>query len=296
MYLAGTIGRKPPSTSRRSREKRAWPRVLPIAILAALTLLPSVGIAGGAVWCHQVRRGDTLVTLARRYGTSVQKLRTLNSLSRKAILRTGAMLTLPTFMSLRQGDLRLWSQPLMATTGSLARENAEADRQNLSRMRNRRMVRRFVSAGLLARLPAATRTYRVSGVPKSLRVARPWTKQFIVQLARGMHEIFGTQLKITSLTRTVATQRSLRSWNDNAAPARGGSRSTHLTGASVDISKHPHSWREIHWLRQVLRRLARKGLLHAIEEFQQPHFHVMVFKQYRSYGRALASPILIGGC
>ncbi|MFQ5574773.1 MAG: DUF5715 family protein [Terriglobia bacterium] len=100
-------------------------------------------------------------------------------------------------------------------------------------------------------------------------MARPWTKQFIEHLARAMHEIFGTKLKITSLIRTVATQRSLRSRNGNAAPARGESRSTHLTGASVDISKHPHSKREIYWLRQVLRRLTRQGFLHAIEEFQQ---------------------------
>lgn len=111
-----------------------------------------------------------------------------------------------------------------------------------------------------------------------------------------MHEIFGTKLKITSLIRTVATQRSLRSRNGNAAPARGESRSTHLTGASVDISKHPHSKREIYWLRQVLRRLTRQGFLHAIEEFHQPHFHVMVFRRYRSYARALTSPVAIGGC
>ncbi|MFQ5521531.1 MAG: DUF5715 family protein, partial [Candidatus Methylomirabilia bacterium] len=234
--------------------------------------------------------------LARRYGTSVQRLSKLNALNPNAFLRTGIMLVLPTFVSLQQGDLRLRSAPLTATARNLERENAEANRQDLSRMRNLHMVRRFVKADLLVRVPAKTRTYRVSGVPKSLRVARPWTKQFIEQLASGLHQIFGTRLKITSLTRTVATQRSLRTWNDNAAPARGENRSSHLTGASVDISKHPHSSREIHWLRQVLRRLARRGLLHAIEEFQQPHFHVMVFKQYRSYGRTLASPGLIGGC
>ncbi|MFQ5899703.1 MAG: DUF5715 family protein [Candidatus Methylomirabilia bacterium] len=253
-------------------------------------------MAAEQVWCHRVRRGDTLSTLARRFGTTVRKLHRLSSLSPEDILRVGQLLTLPRFVSLQRGHLKLGPEPLTAAAGNLERENAEADRQDLSRMRNFSMVRRFVRAGLLVPVPAATHTYQISGVPKSLRVARPWTKQFLEQLARGAHDLFGTRLKITSLTRTVATQRSLRSRNGNAAPARGENRSTHLTGASLDISKHAHSKREIHWLRQVLRRLARQRFLHAIEEFQQPHFHVMVFHEYGSYGRALTSSVLIGGC
>ncbi|MFQ5831005.1 MAG: DUF5715 family protein, partial [Candidatus Methylomirabilia bacterium] len=243
-----------------------------------------------------VRRGDTLSTLARHYRTSVRELSHVNALRKESILRVGMLLTLPTFEHLRRGRLKLASQRLVAKPGNLERENLEANRQNLSRMRNHGMVRRFVRAGLLVPVPEENRTYWVSGVPKTLRVARPWTKRFIEQLGQGLHRIYGKRLKVTSLTRTVKAQRSLRSWNSNAAPARGGNRSTHLTGASVDISKQPLSRRELRWLRQVLRRLAHHRLIHAIEEFQQPHFHVMVFKRYQSYARRLASPVLIGGC
>lgn len=267
-----------------------------MAALATVILLPTVAVGAEPIWCHRVRRGDTLSTLARRYGTTVQTLRTLNSLSPKAILHVGRLLTLPTLVALRRGDLKREPEPLTAAAGNLERENAEADRQDLSRMRNSRMVRRFVRRGLLVPVPAATHTYRVLGVPTWLRVTRPWTKQFIEQLARALHDLFGTRLKITSLTRTAGIQRRLRNQNGNAAPARGETRSTHLTGVSVDISKHPHSRREIRWLREVLRRLTRHRLLHAIEEFHQPHFHVMVFKRYRSYARTLTSPVLIGGC
>jgi hypothetical protein len=73
-------------------------------------------------------------------------------------------------------------------------------------------------------------------------------------------------------------------------------RSTHLTGASVDVSKQPLSVAEIRWLRVVLSRLADRGVLHAVEEFVQPHFHVMVFRQYEAYGLHLHRPVLIGGC
>jgi hypothetical protein len=37
-------------------------------------------------------------------------------------------------------------------------------------------------------------------------------------------------------------------------------------------------------------------VLSPIEEFVQPHFHVMVFRRYASYARRLRLPVLIGGC
>ena len=50
------------------------------------------------------------------------------------------------------------------------------------------------------------------------------------------------------------------------------------------------------WLRTVLARLRGRGLIHAVEEFREPHFHVMVGRAYDEYARALRSPILAGGC
>lgn len=258
-------------------------RGLAIALLAALTLL--TGVAAGATprWCHRVQRGDTLYSLARRYSTTEATLRRLNGLQRDSLLRVGQTLALD-------------AAPLTAPPGHLHWENTAADRQDLSRIRDRRMLQRFVRARLVVPLPDATRTFWVAGVPDWLRVTRPWTKGFIEQLAAGLHGLFGTRLKVTSLTRTPLVQRALTTWNDNAAPADGRVRSTHLTGASVDLSKQPLSDPEVLWLRHVLRRLTRQRLLSAIEELQQAHFHVFVFKQYLAYARTLRSPVLIGGC
>lgn len=269
--------------------------VLLCALVAAL-LWPAAGLAREVVWCHEVRAGESLSALARRYQTTIARLRRLNGLGPRAVLRAGTRLALPTLERLREGRVLLTGPSLRAAPGNLLRENHAADRQRLSRIGDRRTLRRFVRAGLLIPMPAVTRTYRVSGVPATLRVARPWTKRFVEQLAAGLHELFGRPLKVTSLTRTAVVQRRLARVNGNAAPAEGVRRSTHLTGAAVDLSARDLSAREVAWLHQVLRRLATRRLLLAIEEFQQSHFHVLVFRNYLRYARTLRSPILIGGC
>jgi hypothetical protein len=163
-------------------------------------------------------------------------------------------------------------------------------------MRDLAMVDHFRRSGLLVDVPLETRTYYVEGVGTRLRVARPWTRRFIEQLAQAFHGLFDRPLRITSLTRTTARQRALLQTNSSAAPATGPVRSTHLTGAAVDISKRSFSEREVAWLRTVLARLRHRGVVHAVEEFGEPHFHVLVRRAYERYGRALTSAVLAGGC
>lgn len=207
-----------------------------------------------------------------------------------------ARATVPTLIGLQKGKVAFRATPLRARAGNLRRENAAATRDGLSRLANGRMLMRFRRARLLVSVPASTRTFYVSGVPASLRVARPWTKRFIEELAAAKRRSFGTPLRITGLTRTRIYQRALGATNGNAAPAHGHLQSTHLTGASVDISTRLLSVREITWLRVVLRGLTADGLVHAIEEFRQPHFHVLVHKRYGAAARTLASPLPGGGC
>jgi hypothetical protein len=199
-------------------------------------------------------------------------------------------------IGLHKGSVGFLAMPLRARAGSLRRENAAATRDDLSRVASDRMLTRFRRARLVVSVPASTRTYYVSGVPGFLRFARPWTKRFIEQLAAAKRRAFGTPLRITGLTRTRSYQKALGTTNGNAAPAHGHSQSTHLTGAAVDISKRLLSTREIDWMRAVLWRLTADGLVHAIEEFRQPHFHVLVRKRYGASARTLVSPLLIEGC
>jgi Family of unknown function (DUF5715)/LysM domain len=264
--------------------------------IALILLLAEASHAGKPVWCHEVRRGDTLTAIARRHGASLSELRGLNRLGPNAIPRPRTILMLPAVRDLRRGRLDLSRPPMVARQHRLRRESAAAARERLSRMRTLAMVEHFRRSGLLVEVPLKTRTYYVEGVASGLRVARPWTRQFVEQIARAFHDLFGRPLRITSLTRTTARQRELLRTNPSAAPATGPVQSTHLTGAAVDISKRSLSEAEIAWLRTVLARLKARGLIHAAEEFREPHFHVLVRKVYATYARALRSPILAGGC
>ena len=247
--------------------RQAWRASILVALAASL--LMSADALAHPLWCRKVRVGKT------------------TSAVRKA---------LPALIGLQKGRFTFIATPLTARAGNLQRENAAATRDNLSRLTSSKMLARFRNAHLLVPVPASARTYYVSGVPGLLHVARPWTKRFIEQLAAAKWRFFGTPLRITGLTRTRAYQKGLIAANGNAAPAHGRLQSTHLTGASVDISKRGLPVPEINWLRTVLWRLTANRVVHAIEEFREPHFHVLVRKRYGAYARTLASPLLIGGC
>jgi len=248
--------------------RRVW-RAAAVAALLLSLLVTATGFAHEPAWCEKARTVKQAAGVAR--------------------------VAIPALARLRRGILPL-ARPLRAQPGNLRRENAAATRDNLSRLRSLRTLVRFRRARLLLALPASTRAYYVVGVPASLRVARPWTKRFIEQLAAAKHLLFGTRLRITSLARTTARQEALIAANANAAPVRGPMRSTHLTGGAVDISKRQLSELEIDWLRTVLQRLTADSLIHAIEEFNEPHFHVLVRRRYGAYSRTLPSPLLIRGC
>lgn len=173
--------------------------------------------------------------------------------------------------------------PLRANWNSQAIQNRRADADNLSRMRNVAMVRRFARAGLLVRVPIRTRHYYIRYIPVKYRYLRPWSKLFLDRLARQHYAHFRKKLRITSLVRTVALQDSIRRRNDNAAPTHGPRRSSHLTGATLDISKKGMSAKQLEWMRRVLGNLRARGYLYAVEEFQQPTFHIMVYKNYPRY-------------
>lgn len=172
---------------------------------------------------------------------------------------------------------------LRATTESQIIQNRQADEDNLSRIEDAKMLERFVRLKLLASVPGDTRDYYLANVPSRYRFARPWTKLFIERLGNQYRDRFGTKLRVTSLIRTISLQNSLRRRNANAASPYGEKRSTHLTGASIDISKKGMTRAQQNWMRGVLRSLREQGYIFAIEEFRQPAFHIMVYRQYEDY-------------
>lgn len=162
-------------------------------------------------------------------------------------------------------------------------QNERANAFHLSRMRDIAMIRRFHAAGLLVSVPESTRFYYLHEIPAAYRYLRPWTRTFLERLSREFYATFHQRLRVTSLIRTVALQRRLSRWNPNAADATGAYRSSHLTGATLDISKHFMGTRAQAWMRRVLHGLANSGYLYAIEEFEEPCFHVMVYPTYADY-------------
>lgn len=172
---------------------------------------------------------------------------------------------------------------LVADFSSQQIQNDRADADNLSRMRDTAMLRRFVQKGYLVSVPSSARSYYLHAVPRTYRYCRPWTKQFLDRLSRQYYARFKRPLRITSLVRTVTRQRQLARRNGNAADATGELQSSHLTGATLDISKHSMSAAGQSWMRDVLYSLRRAGYLYAIEEFEEPVFHVMVYSNYPQY-------------
>lgn len=71
------------------------------APLASTAKLPSLAnvkdnkYTGGKINYHRIQKGDTLSTIARKYGTSIAKLCKINNITTKAILREGKSLRLP---------------------------------------------------------------------------------------------------------------------------------------------------------------------------------------------------------
>lgn len=174
---------------------------------------------------------------------------------------------------------------LRAGTASQLIQNRRADQEGLSRIQDLAMLRRFVRAERLVPVPRRSRYYYTRYIPAEYHYLRPWSKLFLDRLARQYHARFKKRLRITSMVRTATLQSRLARRNENAADAHGPRRSSHLTGATLDISKFGMSRQEIDWMRRHLHALKQRGYIYAVEEFSQPTFHVMVYKRYAELAR-----------
>lgn len=180
-------------------------------------------------------------------------------------------------------SVSLSAASLRATRGSQLEQNKRADEDQLSRMDNRSMTARWVRLKLLEPVPEKTSAYYLHAVRDENRYLRPWTRLFLSRLSSQFRSRFGKPMRVTSLLRTAEYQRSLQGRNGNAADDEGPRRSAHLTGASLDISKKGMTREEQQWVRNVLTSLRSNGYIYAIEEFQQPVFHILVHRNYEDF-------------
>lgn len=177
----------------------------------------------------------------------------------------------------------------MGSPDKLAEQNRLADDLDLSRMDGPAEIRRLVRGGSLVAIPRRGQGYYVDrklgkGYTRRdvLSYARPWVKRFL-QREGGLYaaRFHGARFKVSSLVRTERYQQLLKGRNVNAA--RGDdedSRSPHLTGAAVDISKKGMSPRQLAWMRDHLVTLQERGWIIGTEEMATNTFHIFVQPDY----------------
>lgn len=170
-------------------------------------------------------------------------------------------------------------------------QNRQADKDGLSRLRDSETCRAklvdpcydiagFYGSGLLVSLPDVD-GLEVKDLDSEWQFVRPWTANFLRDLVayRKKSRLHG-DFFITSAVRTIERQLELQGENQNATKAFGPRASSHLTGATVDITKRGMSQAEIYWMRQTLRPLHGKTI-YVVEETLQPCFHIMVYRAYK---------------
>lgn len=177
---------------------------------------------------------------------------------------------------------------LWGSVDALAAENRQADANNLPRFKDRAELEKAIADGTLVPLPD-TDAYAIDGElgeedPDNAELyanTQPWTKTFLDDVLGEIRRKQGHKFAITSLVRTQEYQNTLRESNKAAADSRNkDSRSTHLTGATVDISLVAMPWRAKQMLRKRLIDLEKRGLVQATEERYQYCMHILVLPGY----------------
>lgn len=156
-------------------------------------------------------------------------------------------------------------------------QNKQADADGLERLTGVRSFVELKEKRSLIPLPIVP-GLGVKNLDLEWRFCRPWVAQFIENLG-ALHEKYfpKTTLFITEAVRTPQKQRWLARINPNAGAIDN---SVHLTGAVIDITKADMSYEQVLWMRQILFPLHEK-VIYVVEEFEQPCFHIMVYKNYQ---------------
>ncbi len=176
------------------------------------------------------------------------------------------------------------SPSLRGSPESQRRQNEKADKVNLSRIKDDAQLEKFKELKLLVPIPQNETVQIDPRLAEKWRWVRPWTTKFLKDIGREYYSQFKKPIQVNSAVRTVERQNELRGTNRNAASTEGDKKSSHLTGAAIDIAKIGMSPTELVWMRNRLLALEKRALIEATEERRQLVFHIMVFKNYSRVG------------
>lgn len=172
--------------------------------------------------------------------------------------------------------------PLKGSFESLARQNERAEMDGLERILDEDDLASRIEQKLLVPVPASSGLVVNANLSESHRYCRPWTADFLSDLAAAHSARFHKPIEVSSAVRTVEYQQQLMRVNGNAAAAEGDIVSPHLTGGTVDVVKQGMNRQELGWMRNWLLARQLAGTIDVEEEFRQPCFHITVYKDYAS--------------
>ena len=184
------------------------------------------------------------------------------------------------------------SSALRDTRAKQKQQNRAANRYDLSRIEDRSELEKFIAMAGPRRLVAVSDTdsyyldpdigYLDPGYEHLYRHARVWVKLFLDTELTEARRVTGDRFKIASLVRPRSYQEKLSRRKSGAIfGKRWWEQSSHMTGATVDISFKGLSVAGQRWLRQRLKKLQAQGQIIAVEERYSGHFHVMVLPSYK---------------
>jgi hypothetical protein len=169
----------------------------------------------------------------------------------------------------------------------LVQQNQEMDRAQMFRVMNDVDLMQHELAQELVPVNETDALKLAGDLPDNRRYCRPWTRDFLQEFSEAFYSEFHAPLQVNSLVRTVEQQARLRRHNHFAAPEWGDTASTHLTGATFDLSRRGLTPMQYAWITSYLLPLKEAGMVDPIEE-RQPVLHIVVFEKYgdRSGGGA----------
>ena len=170
--------------------------------------------------------------------------------------------------------------PLKGSFESLARQNERTEADGLERILDEDDLASRIEQKLLVPVPVSSTLGVNSDLVENHRYCRPWTANFLADLAQTHAAQFHKPIEVSSAVRTVEYQQQLMRSNGNAAAAEGDIVSPHLTGGTIDIVKQGMSRQELIWMRNRLLAMQLAGMIDVEEEFRQRCFHVTVYKNY----------------
>jgi hypothetical protein len=170
--------------------------------------------------------------------------------------------------------------PLYGSHEVLLHQNEMAKKEGLEQIKNDKELKHLVDIGSLVPIPISQKLLVDKRLPINRRYCRPWTAQFLSDISVSYYQKFKKPLVVDSAVRPVSVQKQLIRINHNAAAITGEAASPHMTGISVDISKHNFSKEELEWMRNYLLLDGLQNFLDVEEEFRQRCFHISVYKEY----------------